>query len=96
MIESAEWIGGRKWSLERDAEGARLQQGVTQLARLSPAGEKAQLLLVTAPQLWDAANELVKLVAAGREAMGTDELVRLANMVAKAVGKTEWKDVLQD
>ena len=61
---------------------------------------KIQALLVTAPQLWDAANELIKAAEEIARKTGSPLLVghnyeRLCNMVAKAVDKIAWKDVLQ-
>lgn len=84
-----------------DCVGARLPGDVRQHPtldgdyRLAADGAKLQALLVAAPQLWDAANELCKLIASGKEAMGSEQAVRLAACVAKSVGKTVWKDVAQ-
>lgn len=111
MAESAEGIGGRKWSLGRlDGERVGVYQGKHLLAELA-AGElpeaarvevvpaKVQSLIVTAPQLWDAANEFIKAFRAPHAdpSQGVLEAAekRLSDMVAKAVGKTDWKDVLQ-
>lgn len=80
----------------------KLMQGAVELAPLLPAGKQVKFLLVTAPQLWEAANEVV---AAERAFLAKDTNVNadrcatavtaLADMVAKAVGKQDWKDVLQ-
>lgn len=104
MVESAEGIGSRKWSLDREgrelarddpSHSVRLMEGTKWLASLTHEGEAVLHLLVTAPQLWGAANDLVKLIASGREAMGSAEATALANTVAKAVGKDDWRQVLQ-
>ncbi len=110
MVGTPEGIGSRKWSLGRDADGyPALMQGKFVVARLTevpPAGEtdtasgmSVKNLLVTAPQLWDAANELVKFimnnVAQSPGATPNPLAVTLANMVAKSVGKTDWNDVSQ-
>lgn len=106
MVESAEGIGSRKWSLFKDeAERLMLMQGKTEVASIILP--EAMSLLVTAPQLWDAANELVKAYrqAEARRGAGkstTEDVdvvhaaqMRLANMVAKGVGKDDWTKVLQ-
>jgi hypothetical protein len=122
MVESAEGIGSRKWSLLVPQEPLgtgrvlHLMQGGQTVADLTPIGLQVKELLATAPELWDAANDLVrqreKVVATREE--DSDRMTleyierraeqakrmqaafeRLANMVAKAVGKTDWKDVLQ-
>lgn len=110
MAETAEGIGGRKWSLLRDAEGyICLQQGRHELARLTerddatpnadPFGSDVKELLVTAPQLWDAANNYIKTLHAPEtpdaETLAGIALMRLQAMVAKAVGKMDWDDVKQ-
>lgn len=104
MVETPEGIGSQKFSLSKDiviatAEGLNvrfevaLMQGKTVIAALSPEGETVKSLLVTAPQLWDAANDLIReLVRNGRTDLASSPL---ANMVAKSVGKTDWKDVAQ-
>lgn len=87
----------------------QIMQGVTRICSLydlpkDPTTGKPGLgdehvkhLLVTAPQLWDAANELIKELATLPTASlflhGKDQTLK--NMVAKAVGKTDWKDVKQ-
>lgn len=102
MSETAEGIGGRKWSLLRVREDAiALMEGKTEVALMtSPLGDQTKLLLVTAPQLWAAANELIKVADSInlQEHVGgktNAALKQLADMVAKAVGKTDWKEVLQ-
>jgi hypothetical protein len=96
MVESPEGIGGRKWSFQKDESGQLcLFEGATKkLATLTDSGKEVLHLAVTAPQLWDAANELLKAVKAG-----TPDLAplheRLANMVAKSVNKTSWDHVAQ-
>lgn len=101
MAESAEGIGSRKWSLLREDDGVWLMQGAHRIARLEKMGEAVLLLLVTAPQLWDAANDVMKQTdGAGPSALEDSGLTvgardYLGNMVAKAVGKQDWKDVAQ-
>lgn len=106
MNETDEGIGSRKWSFEPTAEGLFLNQGTYRLARIEPMKDvveslKVRMLLVTAPQLWDAANELLKLLTAvgaplGEASFQRDQAISiLANMVAKSVGKTNYEDVLQ-
>ena len=99
MAESTEGIGAWKWSFESVNGEIFLNQGKYRLARLErlPADMdadefKIRHLLVSAPQLWDAANELAK---AWERSAPTPELVTLRNAVAKAVGKTAWSDVAQ-
>lgn len=82
-----------------------LSQGALELAVLTKHGEQVKLLLATAPQLWTAANEAVLSAIAGWRKLGYDEGTlyerlspqekMLAQVVAKAVGKQDWKDVLQ-
>lgn len=101
MDVTAEGIGERKWSF--DEEGLELRQGASCLATLNPSvAEPVKHLLVTAPQLWAAANEVCHLeyvvVDEGKPENFTEmaeAMERLRNMVAKAVGKQDWKDVLQ-
>lgn len=131
MDNTAEGIGGRKWSFDRVSESGhltleraltkagvsmpredyeklgealgpqrvvRLQQGAIELAALTEHGEKVKMLLATAPQLWEAANALVALARRAPEAGAPEWRAAeqaLANMVAKAVGKQDWKDVEQ-
>ena len=102
MVESPEGIGGRKWSLERWklTSEPSLMQGTTALATLTPDGEKVMHLLVTAPQLWDAANALLKALTDNPGGMSVTEsqaeaFIRLKNMVAKSVNKDRWEDVAQ-
>lgn len=95
MYEMPEGVGSRKWSLRREDSILTLMQGKDPLAALSPDGEKVMLLLVTCPQLWDAANDVLRtLYTAQAGALGPASK-RLANMVAKAVGKDKWEDVQQ-
>lgn len=112
MAGTDEGIGGRKWSFLRDEAfseqvdsdghtvdvvGAlRLMEGRTPLAALTPDGERVKLLLVTAPQLWQAANAV--MVAAsngGPTAVPPAAWQLLGDMVAKAAGKDHWQDVAQ-
>lgn len=107
MDVTAEGLGGRKWSWqEKPGEGGMervLSQGALEIAVLrEPHGREVQHLLVTAPQLWTAANEVV----AAEQAFLEDDtnansnrcvtaVMALADMVAKAVGKQRWADVAQ-
>jgi hypothetical protein len=97
MSETPEGIGSRKWSLAR--EGAlRVMHGTTEIATLTLDGEDVKHLLVTAPQLWDAANEMIKhamVVSAAEKAQLNEHVKHLADMVAKAVGKNSYADVKQ-
>lgn len=108
MSETPEGIGGRKWSLIRATDGSDgmdLMEGQKKLATLTADGAKLFALFVTVPQLWEAANAAVKAPQALLKADGVplatkDAAIaaayeRLANMVAKAVGKDEWTKVLQ-
>lgn len=101
MVESAEGIGGRKWSLLNEADGLWLMEGTKKLARLADDGRMVMHLLVTAPQLWAAANEVArKTHGIGPSALDdaglcSDDVERLANAVAKAVNKSQFVDVLQ-
>lgn len=104
MASVDEGIGGRKWSFERSKDGVLvLMEGKTPLAALTPEGEKLQLLLVTAPQLWSDGNEAVKVTRYQLEAITNDAsmtkaqaaIVRLGNSIAKAVGKGNWLKVSQ-
>jgi hypothetical protein len=80
-----------------------LMQGKDKLADLTEEGRKVQVLLVTAPQLWEAANEFLRQLASdegadAKNAMSEAQVAtvsRLGNMVAKAVGKDAWGKVLQ-
>lgn len=90
MIESAEGIGSRKWSFLPGEHGLDLMEGTKRLATLTDEGKKVLHLLVTAPQLWEAANEVIK-----SEYESIDGVNRLMNAVAKSVGKDDWKKVLQ-
>lgn len=103
MSETPEGIGGRKWSLLRHTKiggltFVTLQEGITELASLTEDGERVKSLLVTAPQLWDTANNLLQAYA--QSLPDPTEQARaweaLANMVAKAVGKTAWEQVIQN
>lgn len=100
MAESAEGIGGRKWSVGRAGTSGRMtiNEGATVLAELTPQGEAVFNLLVTAPQLWDAANDLIKTMGTEggpRATFAPEQRQKLANMVAKAVNKDEWAHVAQ-
>ena len=102
MAESTEGVGFWKWSFEPVNGELFLNQGKYRLARLEPLPvetgldqSKVRGVLVTAPQLWDAANELVKEWQRQRSIVCTTEMDRLMNAVAKAVGKTTWSDVAQ-
>jgi hypothetical protein len=106
MVETAEGIGSRKWSFVREGESASdeclvLMEGKTRLAELTKDGEAVFALLVTAPQLWAAANALIlALHAAPKPLLDASPAQQsaanlLAYMVAKAVGKTDWKNVAQ-
>lgn len=117
MAESAEGIGGRKWSFQTGTPPAShslgsvalyLSQGKYKLAMMMPQEteadatmldiEKVENLLVTAPQLWDAANEYLKALRSDgqfAESNATASLIVLEAMVAKSVGKTDWNDVKQ-
>lgn len=100
MVETPEGIGARKFSMLRQEsldsnKKVSLMQGSTELAALTPAGEAVFRLLVTSPQLWDAANAFI-LKAAGEAFVETfPEFQTLKAMVAKAVGKDSWKEVSQ-
>lgn len=74
-----------------------LMEGKTMLARLTPEGKKVFALLATAPQLWETANEVVKVSRQdGKGVVHVQSAIyRLSEMVAKAVGKNDWKDVAQ-
>lgn len=103
MDATVEGIGGLKWSVERklvtDAVlpttiHTYLMQGRTVVAEIEDA--RHLQLLVTAPQLWDAANEMVKAFRdAGRPGALEKAAADLGLMVAKAVGKDDWGRVLQ-
>ena len=95
MVESAEGIGSRKWSFLRDADGLWLMQGKHQIARLTAEGERVLHLLVTAPQLWDAANEVMKAAGTADMSRIGPAAISLGNMVAKSVNKQDWKEVAQ-
>lgn len=97
-----------------------VMEGTKTLAALTHHGAVVKALLVTAPQLWEAANDYIKagdvydracMKTAAAEGSGVtvkmleDEagaqrkreiaFGRLCAMVAKSVGKTDWKDVAQ-
>lgn len=100
MVESAEGIGSRKWSLLKDADGRFVvMQGPKRIAIVEDAS--LMHLLVTVPQLWEAANEVCKrcahLGASQLENAGlsTEVVERIANAVAKSVNKLKFDDVLQ-
>jgi hypothetical protein len=108
MVESPEGIGSRKWSIGRDSDGyPALMQGAHVIARLTEpdptrptgaSGMELLHLLVTAPQLWDAANQLFVKLAAIKPGCAADlqaDYQYLQNMVAKAVNKDDWAKVLQ-
>lgn len=90
MVETPEGIGGRKWSFQKEANGdlALFEGSNKKLAVLTPSGKEVFNLFVTSPQLWDAANEFLKDGSA-------ENILRLQNMVAKSVGKTDWRTVAQ-
>lgn len=102
MAESAEGIGARKWSLLKDGDVVVVHQGITPLAALTPAGEQVKHLIVTAPQLWEAANDLLKVLSNIIPPDGPPGLAlikateRVGNMVAKSVDKADWRKVVQD
>ena len=97
MVETAEGIGGRKWELARNGATAEteIKEGVNTVALVRDRG--VLHLLVTAPELWDAANDLLRTWHDDKSAdvEFANALDRLSNMVAKAVGKTSWSDVAQ-
>lgn len=97
MSEIAEGIGGVQWGFEPTRMGTFLTEGKNRLAEVTTAGMRYKMLLATAPELWDAANEVIKALESGVEVSQpqADALHRLRNVVAKAVGKTDWKDVAQ-
>jgi hypothetical protein len=105
MTDTAEGIGSRKWSYQvRERDDAQmvsktlvLSQGVIELAALTADGERVKHLLVTAPQLWAAANAVIIEHRSGDTLMvGLDsKIFALAEMVAKAVGKQAWEQVEQ-
>lgn len=83
------------------ARGPRtlLCQGVTVLAELTADGVLVLALLVTSPQLWEAANDLLVLDKPGThfasDSVYQEKITRLKNMVAKSVGKDDWRKVIQ-
>lgn len=90
MVETPEGIGGRKWSYQKATDGSfELYEGPSKkLATLTPSGKEVFELLVTAPQLWNAANDCLLDASEAN-------LLRLKNMVAKSVGKDNWDKVKQ-
>ena len=95
MVETAEGIGSRKFSILRDESGTWLMEGAHQIARLTTRGEQVLHLLVTAPQLWDAANEVMKAAGTADMSRIGPAAISLGNMVAKSVNKQDWKEVAQ-
>lgn len=96
MAETAEGIGSRKWSYQRTSDGILiLMEGTKPIAALTEEGAKVFQLLVTAPQLWEEANQLVKGSVALGNLGGISAECRLANLVAKAAGRSSWKEVDQ-
>lgn len=91
MLASPEGVGSLKFSLARFDSVLQLMRGATPLAALSPDGEGVMLLLVTAPQVWEAAHDLLKAVSAKGPLTPAEE--RLAGMLAKAAGKNRWVDL---
>lgn len=101
MSEIAEGIGGRKWSLGRELVSGQLavMQGKSHMATLTdsatePCGKHVAHLIVTAPQLWAAANAICLQWNENR-LFHTPEMLALCNMVAKAVGKSDFRNVKQ-
>lgn len=99
MSESAEGIGGRKWSLSEAAGDGGVERFVVEgkhpIARLDYVGSDAEL---GTPRLQRGSVLKVRQEAKGIDGRPADfdaAIKRLANMVAKAVGKTDWTDVLQ-
>ena len=100
MIDTPEGIASQKWSFQVDGESGELtlSQGAIRLAKLTKTGETFKLLLVTCPQLWNAANDVVLLATKIADKNGEQvhpEIKLLGEMVAKAVGKQDWRTVLQ-
>lgn len=95
MYETPEGIGSRKFSLRREDHILTLMQGATPLAALSPEGEKVMFLLVTAPQLWESANDVLRILHKAQAGALGPASKRLGNMIAKSVGKDKWADVEQ-
>lgn len=96
MSDTPEGLGSRKWSLYVDSTGQLLlMQGNKTIATIHDAAAKH--LLVSAPQLWTEANDL--LVATKAALTNGEEfptaVLRLGNVVAKAVNKTGWGQVSQ-
>ena len=94
---SDEGIGSRKWSLLRQDDGLYVMEGAQTRIVRAERDDKLLDLVITAPQLWDAANQL--MLAMHAKVQNQDAQVRavryLENMVAKAVRKTAYTDVLQ-
>jgi hypothetical protein len=103
MAESTEGIGSRKWSLLRtDDNVVVVHQGKTPLAALTPDGLKVKELIVTSPQLWEAANDMIQALKLFDTVNSAEMVVRvhaarsaLMKAVAKAAGKDDWYKVLQ-
>jgi hypothetical protein len=98
MVESPEGIGLRKWSFlqeteGKDTDGLYLMEGKTKLALITEDGKAILHLLVTTPQLWTAANEVVLTLEVGGDMPVA--LIRLKNALAKAVSKDDWSKVRQ-
>jgi hypothetical protein len=78
--------------------GTFLVEGTTRLAEMTEAGMRSKRLIAAAPELWDAANEYVKLLTREQEPDETAitmAVARLQNVLAKAVGKADWRDIEQ-
>ncbi len=95
MPDTPEGIGALKWSFLKEDDGKLyLMQGKTRLAEiLNPA---IKMMLVAAPQLWTGANDLLVATDSIKDFEHQPEVVqRMGNALAKAVGKTNWREVVQ-
>lgn len=95
MSDTPEGIGSLKFSLLRVDNVLQVHLGRTPLAALSIDGEAHMFLFITAPQLWDAANDILKALQSNSDAPALAARARLQNLVAKAAGKDRWEDVKQ-
>ena len=92
MTETAEGISGRKWSVSTEGGQTRVMEGTRCICVVE---DHAVLhLLVTAPQLWGEANDVL-LQSRKDDGEPSSLFARLRAVVAKAVNKTSWAAVAQ-
>lgn len=96
MPDTPEGIGALKFSLIREGPIVKLMRGSTLIATLAPGADDYLHLLVSSPQLWTAANDILVASDSIKDYEHQPEVVkRLGNAVAKSVDKGNWREVLQ-